>query len=239
MKESFLFNAVDWAAFFWFLAMWVGYALYAWRKGKKARSLSAVMHDYRVDWVKSMMSRDSRILDITLLGNLTSMVTFFASTTIFVIAGAITILSSSDEVLALLSGHVFIEETTQGQVQFKLLVLVIIFVLVFFRFTWSMRQYMFCSVMFAAAPQVPVGTPLTVAQEEFALNAARISDRASHEFNYGLRAYYFSLAFLTWFISPWLLMLSSTVVVLVLYRREFRSEALDWLIKGRRGFSKV
>jgi uncharacterized membrane protein len=47
---------------------------------------------------------------------------------------------------------------------------------------------------------------------------------ASH-FNMGLRAIFYSIGYLGWFVSPWVFMLSSTIVFVVLIRRQFFSEA--------------
>jgi uncharacterized membrane protein len=51
----------------------------------------------------------------------------------------------------------------------------------------------------------------------------RVISMAATPFNFGLRAYYFGMTMLAWFVSPWLFMLMSIGVVLVLYRREFHS----------------
>ena len=53
---------------------------------------------------------------------------------------------------------------------------------------------------------------------------------AANQFNLGLRAYYFGMAMLSWFISPWLFMVMSVGVVLILYRREFHSDVLDVMV---------
>ena len=55
---------------------------------------------------------------------------------------------------------------------------------------------------------------------------------AIYNFNLGLRAYYFSLALLTWFVHPLLFVIASSWVVGVLYRREFRSRTLKALLAG-------
>ena len=52
---------------------------------------------------------------------------------------------------------------------------------------------------------------------------------AAAHFNAGVRAYYFGLAALGWFLHPWLFMALTGWVVLVLYRREFRSKLLRTL----------
>lgn len=231
-------NYLDWIAFSWFTICWVGYTLYARRASRKRDCLSAVLFNYRVEWMKDLVRRDVRVPDLLLLGNLVQMVNFMATTTIFVLAGLITILYSSDSVLDLLKGHAFIAVTTQEQVQFKLLVLVLIFVYAFFRFTWAMRQHSFCSILIGAAPQ-SVNAELTADETKFALQLARISDRAGHEFNYGLRSYYFALAFLSWFIHPVALIVACTWIVTILYLREFKSKTLGFLIASRQSYARV
>ena len=49
-------------------------------------------------------------------------------------------------------------------------------------------------------------------------------------FNNGLRAYYFALAALTWFLHPWLMVAATGWVVYILYQREFHSKTLIALI---------
>ena len=63
-----------------------------------------------------------------------------------------------------------------------------------------------------------------------ASTARRIS-RAALAFNLGLRSYYFGLAFLIWFLNPWFFALATTWVVGVLYRREFKSNVLQALVR--------
>jgi uncharacterized membrane protein len=230
---------LDWAAFGWFLTCWIGYTFYAKRAVKKSDvSISAVIFKYRIEWIKDMMRRDNRVPDLLLLGNLVQMVNFMATTTIFVLAGLITILYSSESVMDLLKDHSFVVATTQEQVQFKTLTLVIIFVYAFFRFTWAMRQHSFCSILIGSAPYVKQQT-LNDDEMQFAMQLARISDRAGHEFNYGLRSYYFALSFLGWFISPYALFITCTAVVIVLYRREFKSKTLDFMITSRESYTRL
>ena len=46
-------------------------------------------------------------------------------------------------------------------------------------------------------------------------------------FNFGLRAYYFAMGALAWFVHPLALVGSTIWVVIVLYKREFQSKALE------------
>ena len=52
---------------------------------------------------------------------------------------------------------------------------------------------------------------------------ALVITRGVDNFNRGLRAYYFGLAALGWFVNPGLFMVGTVWVILVLYRREFHS----------------
>lgn len=60
----------------------------------------------------------------------------------------------------------------------------------------------------------------------YARQMATVQDQAAHSYNYGLRAYYFSMAVLCWFVHPILFISASLFVVATLYRREFKSRAV-------------
>ncbi len=57
---------------------------------------------------------------------------------------------------------------------------------------------------------------------------------AGSHFARGQRAFFFALAYLGWFVSPWLLMLATTAVVLVMWRRQFASRIRARPAGGRR-----
>jgi uncharacterized membrane protein len=205
----------------WFVAVWAGYTGYADRYARRSQSLRAVMHAYREQWMQQMLVRDNRVMDVNILRNLLQGVAFFASATLLVLAGLLTILGSTDKAIEVVRALPFAAKTTLVQWELKLLVLCVIFVYAFFKFTWALRQFNYCSTLIGAAPKGP--------DDAFARRAAEVATRASKDFNQGLRAYYFSLAALSWFVSPWLFMVATTAVVVVLYVREYRSGALQVL----------
>jgi uncharacterized membrane protein len=205
----------------WFVSVWAGYTFYADRYARRSHSLRAVMHAYRRDWMRQMLLRDNRMTDINILQNLLQGVVFFASTTLLILAGLVTLLGYSDRAIEVVRALPYAARTTLVQWELRLLVLSVIFVYAFFKFTWSLRQFNYCSVLIGAAPPGP--------DDACARRAAEVSTNASKDFNQGLRAYYFSLAALAWFVSPWLFMLATSLVVVVLYAREYRSSALRML----------
>jgi uncharacterized membrane protein len=81
-----------------------------------------------------------------------------------------------------------------------------------------------------SAPLAPVAADAQ--RRRHAATLAGVVWLAIYHFNLGLRAYYFSLALLTWFVHPAVFMACSAWVVAVLYRREFHARTLKALSAG-------
>jgi uncharacterized membrane protein len=175
-----------------------------------------------------MLEREVRIADETTIANLERSVSFFASTSILIIAGLITLLGSNDTVTKVLSNIPVITTASNGWA-FKIMLLIVVFLYAFFKFTWSLRQYGFVSVMVGSAPS-PADKCSAEGKQFHAQRIALMCSKAAGNFNLGLRTYYFSVSILAWFISPILFMLCTALVAFVLYRREFRSETLNNLM---------
>ncbi len=97
-----------------------------------------------------------------------------------------------------------------------------------FKFSWAIRQLGFCSTLLGAAPKAPQDNP-----EQYAVQINRVAVVTSYagtNFNDGLRAYYFALAAMTWFLHPYLMLIATAWVVYILYHREFASKTLLALI---------
>lgn len=217
-------------AVLWFILCWVGYTRYADWRGRDTACLASVMHLYRQDWMQRLLLRENRIADANVIGNLERNASFFASSTLIILAGILTALGASDRAVSLLADLPFAQPVSRGLSEIKLLCLAVVFVYAFFTFSWCMRQYNFASVLIGAAPMMGERNVSEIERKHFAERAAQVISLAAHQFNQGLRSYYFGLAMLAWFINPWLFMLTTTGVVLVLYRREFHSKVLQVMV---------
>lgn len=227
------FGVLDSIALFWFCAIWLSYHYFSLHRGKIYPSLQGVMHHYRKDWMVKLLARDQRIGDITALGNLERNASFFASSSLLIMAGIITMFGYTEEILAFLYEFGLTETQTKSLVALKIVMLACIFVYAFFSFTWCMRQYGFIVVMVGAAP-MPDEKDMTKGQlKAYSYKAGEVIDLAGKQFNQGLRAYYFGLALLSWFIHPVALICVTTYVCLILFRREFYSKTLRKLMDGR------
>ncbi|WP_178114751.1 DUF599 domain-containing protein [Pseudomonas saliphila] len=214
-------------ALVWFLLCWVGYTYYARRKARDTACLASVLHLYRKDWMSRLLMREQRIADVSVIANLERNTAFFASSTLLILAGLITVMGATDRAQSLLQDLPFVVPVSRGASEIKLLVMLGIFVYAFFTFSWGMRQYNFASVLLGSAPLIGEKRVTEGERKAYAARAARVLSMAGYSFNLGLRAYYFALATLAWFINPVLFLAATTWVVWVLYRREFHSHVLE------------
>ncbi len=216
---------LDLFALVWFLACWGGYAAYYDWRSKHQLSLVTVMDGYRLEWMRQMLARENRMMDETLTGNLLRSITFFASTSILLILGLITLLKYPSEGIHALSTLPYTEPVTPFLWDVKTLLLVLVFIYAFFKYTWSLRQYNYTCIVIGAAPPRDRGD----LHEAYAHRASALAANAARHFNLGLRAYYFGFAAMSWFIHPLLFIAAAAWVVVVVYRRECRSHTLHVL----------
>jgi len=217
-------SIIDFLALLLFLLSWSGYSWFARHKAKNTDCLARSLHQHRFHWMREAMTKEIRVAEASLLSNLERNITFFASTTLLVLAGLLTLFAKIDTLEMVISSMPYAASTSHLAIQLKLSLLAFIFVLSFFRFTWSMRQYGFVNVMMGAAPIDRSGQNENL--KSYAKQMATVQDQAAHAYNYGLRSYYFALAAMCWFYHPILFIVMSIWVVFTLYTREFNSKAV-------------
>jgi len=216
----------DWTALVFFALCWFGYAHYSHERDQKEGSLFSATNRMRLNWMREMLGRDNRSMDVIVIGNLTRSFTFFASTSMFVLAALVSMLGYRERVNAVMIEIPFAKISDGGFWQLKIFLLIIIYIYGFFKFTWSMRQYNYVNMFIGAAPDYRVRKD---EHEALAQQGAKLTVNAARHFNNGLRAYYFGLAALAWVIHPYLFMLATAFVVHVTHRREFRSATMKIL----------
>jgi len=223
------FTALDWIAVAIFLLCWMGYTRVAIIVSRRTPALASVLHKQRERWMLNAQTevRQRQSHDILAIGMFERSVSFFASTSLIIIAGLLTVLGSSEKVATVIASLHFAAEAPLIQIQFKLLLLIFLFVHAFFKFCWSMRCYSFLVTMIGAMPNLDDEKTGDAERMDWSSRASQILSSAAHHFNLGLRVYYFALAVLAWFISPEMFLIASILVVAVLYRRDFKSNVLS------------
>jgi uncharacterized membrane protein len=230
-------NWLNITALAWFLFCFNGYMFYSKKHSYDHPCLASLLHSYRHQWMLRMLTREMRIADNAAIANLEKSVAFFASTTMLILAGLMTILGSTEKAIGLMDGFPFSVTASRTEWEVKIVVLIIVFVYAFFKFTWSLRQYGFVTIMVGAAPveseqvaENELDSELNKKREALVKRIASMTSMAANNFNIGLRTYYYSIAILTWFINPWIFMASTAGIVFILYRREFKSSTLKILM---------
>src|SRR5215204_4931384 len=119
---------LDAIALAWFVAAWLGYNLSFDYLLRRPESLNRYMRTVRHFWMARMIERDNRIADAALLGHLIHNVSFFASTTLLVLAGLLGVIGTLDDIFGAVADLGVMVETTQALFEFKVLLLVAIFI---------------------------------------------------------------------------------------------------------------
>ena len=220
------FNSYDFFSTLWFISIWIIYTLLADGIGAKKGNLIGIMKKHRLSWMKQMLFRENRLVDIQIINSLQLNTSFFASTSLLIVAGLITTLGATEKAIKLLTDFPLTVEISKQMWEIKILSLIIIFIYAFFKFAWSMRQLNYCSILIGSANKYD---NLKSNDDKIAEEAAIIATKSGLHSNRGTRAYYFGLALLVWFIHPLLIIPTSTIIVLVLFRREFKSQLLKSL----------
>jgi uncharacterized membrane protein len=217
---------LDLAALAFFAVIWFGYGLVMDRRPEGGGGLNQRLRTVRRAWMGEMLRRENRMPDSALLGHLIHSVSFFASATLLVIAalsGAFGALDAVHEALSELA--ITGDALSRRALEARLLLLLVIFVYAFFKFTWAIRQYNYCCALVGAAP--PASEPIAPERRAaLTRQAAEVLSVAVSTFNGGLRAYYFALAALGWFVHPLAFIGAVLWIVLVLLRRQFLSHTL-------------
>lgn len=202
------------------LLCWFLYAIVANRIEVVRPSLSIIMSLQRKRWVEKALRRESP-LDAILSSNLMNAIAFFASTTVLIILALFAVIGQASSVMEALQVVQPDREIAKTQVEFHLAVLLVLFVAAFLSFTLSLRQFNhFCIVLGAAA-----GSEKRDPDEIFVL--AALNTLGARNFNQGIRAYYFALGMLAWFISPIGAIAVTVIIFAFILYREFYSSARE------------
>ena len=207
------------------LAGWAGYGFYAERSNAARANLISGMASQRRVWMRRMLQRDNRMVDIQIVNALMRSGRFFASTAILIVAGLLAVVGSTERAIALAMDLPFVQDVSRAMWHAKLLFMIFIFIYAFFKFVWSNRLYNYCAIMIGAAPPA---SELTAGgfDDDVSDDIAALATLAARHANRGIRAYYFGLAVLGWFVHPLFMVAAAILVLGVLYRREFQSRTM-------------
>lgn len=209
-----------------FLACWLGFVILANFVEPRRASLISAMRTFRQQWIARMTERDNHVADAALLSNLLRGALFFAQTTVFILGGLVALLGTAPKVAEVISQLPYAAATSQRLAEMKALVLILVYVYAFFKFTWSAWQYNVLAILVGAMPDTDAPRDEKLRYGEM---CSKVLWLAGESYNNGIRAYYFSIPLMAWIVDPLLFLLTTVIVTVVMYRREFHSPMLDAL----------
>ena len=215
--------SVDIIAVGFFLLEWSVYAVTLEHTKYGRDSLSARMHIYREVWMRRMLERETRIIDTQIMGSLQNGTAFFASTSLLAVGGALALLRSTNEALTVLGALPIDLTPSAGLWEIKCVGLILIFIYAFFKFSWAYRLFNYVAILLGAMP--PARERDTPEAEAHVMRTTLVFESAGRHFNRGQRSFFFALGYLGWFVSPWVLFVTTAMVVIVTWRRQFASDA--------------
>lgn len=214
----------DLLALLFFLGCWTTYHLLVVRAAREGRGLMALMHKNREEWMRQMERREQRMVDTAIMSSLQNGTAFFASTSLLAIGGTAAFLRSADDVLRVFSDLPLGLETTRSLWEIKVIGLAIIYGYAFFKFAWAYRLFNYAAILIGATPAA--ASPHAAVRRAAADRAARMNIAAGGNFAAGQRAFFFSFAYLGWFLGPAALVFTSALIGFVVWRRQFHSNAV-------------
>ncbi|HET6840057.1 MAG TPA: DUF599 domain-containing protein [Bradyrhizobium sp.] len=220
--------SLDILAVGFFILEWAVYAVTLEHTAYGRDSLSARMNIYRGVWIRRLLDRETRMVDMQIMASLQNGTAFFASTSLFAIGGALALLRATNEALAVLGSLPVNLSPSPALWEIKCLGLILIFVYAFFKCAWAYRLFNYVAILLGAMP--PAAQRDTPEAEAHVIRTTKLFKAAGRHFNRGQRAFFFALGYLGWFISPWVLFVTTAAVVIVTWRRQFASQA--WQAMG-------
>ncbi|TGS68506.1 DUF599 domain-containing protein [Mesorhizobium sp. M3A.F.Ca.ET.201.01.1.1] len=238
MGDSFNLSTADLAALAFFLLTWVLHTLASDGRLVSRVSLTMAMNAQREAWMRNMAEREVRIVDTAIMNGLQQGTAFFASSSLIALGGCFALLGASDRVLTVLADLPLAATSSREAFQTKVFGLVLILAFAFFKFGWAYRLFNYCSILIGAVP-IPHGAASRNPVSETAVwRATRMNILGGKHFNSGLRAVFFAIGYLGWFVDPVVFVISTLLLLAVLVRRQFFSAARQAVIGQGPGAGK-
>ena len=182
---------IDIIAVSFFVLEWLVYALTLEHSAYGKNSLSSRMNVFREVWMRRMLDREARMVDMQIMGSLQNGTAFFASTSLFAIGGGLALLRATNDALAVLSALPVDITPSPALWEIKCVGLIVIFIYAFFKFSWSYRLFNYVAIMLGAMP--PVTQRDTEEAQAHVMRTTKLFESAGSHFNRGQRAFFFAL----------------------------------------------
>src|SRR5437867_4527736 len=138
---------VDIAAVAFFVVEWLIYGFTLEHTAYGRDSLSARMNRFREVWVRNMLDREARMVDMQIMASLQNGTAFFASTSLIAIGGGLALLRATSDALAVLGALPIDLSPSPALWEIKCVGLMLVFIYAFFKFAWAYRPFHYATIL--------------------------------------------------------------------------------------------
>lgn len=209
------FAVLDAVAVVFLVTAWASYRplLTVFARGTLNMQLAVV----RRQWIALSPGRENRTFDAVLLGHIINSVSFFGSATLIVLAGLVGALANAVAIHATIALLPFLPTMSLQLFVLRLAVILAILTVSFLSFTYALRKLIYLTALVGGMPEDKTDDDRL---DDMIDAGATVLSEAVKSFNLGIRGYYFAIAGLFLFASPWASMAATAgVLALLLYRQ--------------------
>lgn len=205
-----------------FLLCWLGLEPAMARSFFGHRGIMAEMEGIRAAWMRSLLQRDSFLVDAQIIGHTIHSASFFGSANLLVIVGiGGTLIAGQDRGLDFSTLIPFVAPVPAWVLHLKVGLILAPLLRAVLDFIWAVRQLNYSLAAIASCP--PKGQDKDINAWAAALVA--VLNPAMRTFSVGVRSYHFSLAAACWLLGPVALILGACGSIAFLYWRQTGSGA--------------
>lgn len=199
-------------------AAWFSYA--AILRIISSGSLNAQLSTVRTQWLSASLTRAQKPFDAILLGHIVNSIAFFGSATLIVLAGTITLFASVQTVYNTILDLPFVTHSSFELFVIHMAILNVTLAIAFFSFTYALRKLIYVLALVGALPEGQLNEAEKIQSDIMVRSASVVLTEALKTFNFGIRGYYYFVASLGLFISPYLCIgLTFFMTAILLYRQ--------------------
>ena len=196
---------LSWLAYSWILSL-LGHG-----------TLNSQLAVVRRHWVMAMTRREAKPFDAVLFGHIVHSVAFFGSATLIVLAGVITVFTRLGDLHKTLSNLHFLSHSSIELFALQFGFFTVVLIVCFFSFTYSLRKLVYAIALVGALPEHSRNVPT---HDALVGHATTVLSEALKTFNFGIRGYYYAVASLFLFVSPYVSILVTLFVTVTLIYRQ-------------------
>lgn len=194
---------------------WFSYASLLAAFGRS--SLNSQLAVVRMQWLRETTKRPAKPFDAVLLGHIVNSIAFFGSATLLVLAGLISTYASLKSIHETFTQLHFVTPASLELFALNIGCVALVVALCFFSFTYSLRKLIYAIALIGALPDASEKCPT---HDEMVGAASVVLSESIRTFNFGIRGYYYAVASLGLFLSPYASILATFFATGVLLYRQ-------------------